>query len=422
MSPGSPGAGRPEGDIQSALAAGRVGDENAEHEAIAEKANSLAPPGEHLFGDLGGAKAVREPAARGFVEIGAVIEGPDPQPGALPVEEEPALVFGAGSREGGGLAVRIAEGQGERCEDVVKDAPRVAGGTGRGQFALETKKTLVERGLLAPGGEEFPLTKRSFQAREHKRLGQGGPEEGAVGEVEGQKGFFAGKRGDKAGRLPGARSGLPGPEGQDIFPANGARFRMQYKSFAPHIEVLGLSIQFIVESFAVMPSVGVKYLARYGMGTILPDGKLQFDPHAWYSLDRWLLLLEGISTEVGSGPLFAIGRKVGTNAPLPPSTQDIRATFGELDRTYHAFHRREGKVMLDPATGLMLEGIGHYRSHPATGQNRIEVVCENPYPCDFDMGIVTGFSQRFQAAIIRHEATAPCRKRGAESCTYVVTW
>ena len=79
-------------------------------------------------------------------------------------------------------------------------------------------------------------------------------------------------------------------------------------------------------------------------------------------------------------------------------------------------------VMFDPATGMMLEGIGHYTAQPA-GDRKIVCIAENPYPCDFDRGLITAMAARFErGARVIHDDTAPCRKKGADSCKFLISW
>ena len=78
--------------------------------------------------------------------------------------------------------------------------------------------------------------------------------------------------------------------------------------------------------------------------------------------------------------------------------------------------------MFDGATGRKSTGIGNYASTEA-GPRKVTLVCDNPYPCDFDRGIITAVAQRFErAARVTHDDHAACRKTGASSCTYHVTW
>ena len=69
--------------------------------------------------------------------------------------------------------------------------------------------------------------------------------------------------------------------------------------------------------------------------------------------------------------------------------------------------------------------IGHY-TFTKTGDKRATMVCRNPYPCDFDRGIVEAMAQRFrpQGSIVKvqHDSTKPCRKSQSDSCTYLVSW
>jgi len=51
------------------------------------------------------------------------------------------------------------------------------------------------------------------------------------------------------------------------------------------------------------------------------------------------------------------------------------------------------------------------------------MVCDDPYPCDYDMGIITSFAKKFdKMATVRHAEHLPCKKKGADSCTYLVKW
>jgi hypothetical protein len=198
---------------------------------------------------------------------------------------------------------------------------------------------------------------------------------------------------------------------------------MEPKAFAG-IEVYGQGIEFAVEGFSLLPSVGVRYLTRFGFGVTGVDGKIKFDTNAWYPLDRWIELFQSITHDVGGNVMFTIGRDAGTKVGLPIDVKDIHGVFGGIDVAYHLFHRRDGRIMFDPLRGRMLDGIGHYHYRPVAGQNRIVEICEGvPYPCDFDRGLYTGFAHRFQPrAQIIHDDSAPCRKRGGDGCSYVVTW
>jgi hypothetical protein len=197
---------------------------------------------------------------------------------------------------------------------------------------------------------------------------------------------------------------------------------MQFRAFEPGIEVFGQALSFLVTGFRILPSTGLGYLARFGFTKLGADGKPTFDVDGWYSHEDWLRCFEAIQKDIGENTVFEIGKNVGANAQYPVPVADLHAGMALLDGGYHFFHRKRGRQMFDPATGQMTEGIGHY-GYKKEGDRRVVSVCNNPYPCAFDHGIVTGVAQRFQPrARVDHDPGASCRKKGADSCTYVITW
>jgi hypothetical protein len=167
----------------------------------------------------------------------------------------------------------------------------------------------------------------------------------------------------------------------------------------------------------------MKYLTKHGLAKNVPGRQPELDRSAWFPLEDWLAAYEGIANEIGVNSLFGIGKSIPENATFPPQVTDIHSALGSIDVAYHMNHRKNGVVMFNPETGAMLEGIGHYKYQPVANENRIVCVCENPYPCDFDRGLVSAMAVRFEPlARAAHDNEAPCRKNGADSCTYVVWW
>jgi hypothetical protein len=198
---------------------------------------------------------------------------------------------------------------------------------------------------------------------------------------------------------------------------------MQYKVFEPGVEVSGDSLGAIVEGFKKYPTVAMKYLTKFGLVKASPGKPPEIDRSGWYRLEDWLSAYEGIANEIGVNSLYGIGKSIPENAKFPPQVNDVHSAIASIDIAYHMNHRKNGEVMFNPETGQMLEGIGHYKYQPVPNENRIVCVCENPYPCDFDRGLVTAMANRFEPlARTAHDNEAPCRKNGADSCTYVVWW
>jgi hypothetical protein len=106
---------------------------------------------------------------------------------------------------------------------------------------------------------------------------------------------------------------------------------------------------------------------------------------------------------------------------FPSSAVDIDSAVRSIDIAYHLNHRRAGRVMYDPATGIMLEGIGHY-AHEKVGVGHILSTCVTPYPCEFDLGIVATMARRFEPRTIVEHVSSECRRQGAQACTYSLRW
>lgn len=82
-----------------------------------------------------------------------------------------------------------------------------------------------------------------------------------------------------------------------------------------------------------------------------------------------------------------------------------------IDFAYHANHRG-GE-------------IGNYRYEKKDEQSGV-IVCTNPYPDEFDKGIITAMCRKFIANITSINVTidpnAPSRTKGGDSTTFLVSW
>jgi hypothetical protein len=196
---------------------------------------------------------------------------------------------------------------------------------------------------------------------------------------------------------------------------------MQFRAFEPGIEVNGQTVWSVVDGFELFKQIPSRILIAEGIGTD-DGGVVRIDPSGWYAQDAWLRAFERIANEVGESKLHGIGLRIPANAKFPPHIKTIEDAVASIDVAYHMNHRKNGRVMFDGATGKMLEGIGHY-GYAKVGERTIRSVCDNPYPCSFDRGIITTMARRFETgATIAHEDREPCRRKGADSCTYTVTW
>ena len=197
---------------------------------------------------------------------------------------------------------------------------------------------------------------------------------------------------------------------------------MQFKPFEPGIDVYGSSLDAIVDAFKLFPSIALKRLVSHGIGNVNARGEVVIDKEGWYPQSSWLAAFEGFAATVGTRALFQIGQNVPKHAIFPPAVNDIFRGIASIDVAYHMNHRKNGKPMFDPSTGQKTKGIGRY-AMMEEGNRKIVSVCENPYPCDFDRGILTAIAVRFErTARVTHDDRAACRKSGMDSCTYQITW
>lgn len=198
---------------------------------------------------------------------------------------------------------------------------------------------------------------------------------------------------------------------------------MRYDQCEPGIEVNGESLGATIDAFKQYPTVVAKYLAKYGLVKVTNGKPEAIDRSAWYPLDKWLAAYQAIAKDVGLNSLYTIGKKIPENAAFPPHLTDIRSALASLDIAYHLNHRKNGILMFDPKTGVMLEGIGHVRAEFQENERRAMLICEMPYPCEFDRGLITALANRFEPmAKTVHDNNAPCRKKGDSNCTYIVSW
>ena len=183
----------------------------------------------------------------------------------------------------------------------------------------------------------------------------------------------------------------------------------EFQSFEPGVEVVGEVVAAFVGGFpSGTQKMGLIILERHG---IKDPG-----PGKFFPLQNFLDAMKEISDSLGPQILTRIGEEISANAILPPDLDSLEKCLESIDIAYHMNHRG-GE-------------IGHYNySYEGIqgGLHRAKMVCPNCYPCAFDRGVIEGFAQRFKPedAIgieVRHDDEEPCRRKGADSCTYIVSW
>lgn len=192
----------------------------------------------------------------------------------------------------------------------------------------------------------------------------------------------------------------------------------QFEAFSPKIEVNGDTILSIVTGMDIFKQKAFEILSRNG---------IEYPKHGfWYSQQACLNALKIIFERLGPNTLFVIGKKLPYSIQWPPLVNNIEKALASIDAAYHMNHRLDGQILYNQQTGVMKEGIGHYGFVKKSECSAI-MNCNNPYPCDFDRGIIEGIARKFKTAdvtdvSVKHDDTKPCRNRGYESCSYLVEW
>jgi hypothetical protein len=189
---------------------------------------------------------------------------------------------------------------------------------------------------------------------------------------------------------------------------------VQFEAIDPRVEVNGETVLAVVAGMGAFRSAALQLLAENGIE--LPE------PGRWYPQQSWLNAFKVIAERVGDATLRSIGRAIPEHAQWPPALESVKDALASIDVAYHLNHRIGKQALFDQ--GTLHEGIGHYRFEDR-GARAAFVVCDNPYPCAFDIGIVESVAERCRAADDRvrvEHADGRCRKDGSAACAYRVSW
>lgn len=176
----------------------------------------------------------------------------------------------------------------------------------------------------------------------------------------------------------------------------------QYVAIDCNVRVSGSAVLSVVEGMEAYRTMALRILKENGI----------VDPEKdkWYPQQAWLDAFRKIAEHIGQETLRAIGEKIPKLALWPPTINEVGEALASIDVAYHLNH--------------FGGEIGHY-SFERTGERSGKVVCDNPYPCAFDFGIVRATASRFAPdgvrPVVKHDPHG-CRKKGGETCTYLVSW
>ncbi|NDJ36911.1 MAG: hypothetical protein GYB64_19850 [Chloroflexi bacterium] len=171
----------------------------------------------------------------------------------------------------------------------------------------------------------------------------------------------------------------------------------QFVAIDPAVEVNGRTI---LATIAGVGPLATQLFTDRGIETI--------DPQGWYSQQMWLDVLKEL-TDRGIAMQLA-GMSIPQNADFPPDIDGIHAALASIDVAYRMNHRG-GE-------------IGSYQ-YEKIGPTHARLICDNPYPSDFDYGIIYQMATVFSppgTSITVERAPAPSRLNGDDTCIYDVMW
>lgn len=170
------------------------------------------------------------------------------------------------------------------------------------------------------------------------------------------------------------------------------------------IEVSGQALMALLSAMRIVQDKAVKLLAGHGIAPVERGG--------WYPLDAVLAAMRTILVQIGPNTMKTVGRHLPDHAPFPSPVDSIEAALRAIDTAYKASHRGTGD-------------IGGYAYTPQ-GNRTGRLVCDNPYPCQMDEGVIETVAERFrpQDSFFVHLTHEPqqCRERGGTHCAYIVRW
>jgi hypothetical protein len=180
---------------------------------------------------------------------------------------------------------------------------------------------------------------------------------------------------------------------------------MNNRVIPSEVQVLGQSIMAMIGGMELLKSRAMKILADNGIP--------QLEPQGWYPMRNALTAIKSIEEKIGPVTMRAVGRKVPEHAKFPPEITTLEQALLSLNVAYQMNHR-----------GQHAGNIGGYRFDTAGHGGRM--VCDNPYPCNFDHGIIEALCERFRpkdSVWVRVEhAPLGCRHKGGSDCTYLISW
>lgn len=175
-----------------------------------------------------------------------------------------------------------------------------------------------------------------------------------------------------------------------------------YKAFSPNVEMYGQTIVGFVAGMGAFTDMAMQLLKKHGISNPQPD--------QWYPQQSYLDAFKEMAAKTGPKTVQQVGKRVIDVAPFPPGIDTLEKALAAVPQSYKMNHRGGN--------------AGGY-SFTKTGERAAKMVCNIPYPDEWDMGVLLGVAAKFapgKVVKIAIDESQPTRKKGADSTTFLISW
>jgi hypothetical protein len=182
---------------------------------------------------------------------------------------------------------------------------------------------------------------------------------------------------------------------------------VSYEAFDGDVEVHGRTILAVVDDALARFSETYRRTARDALAA---NGIEEPSDEEWYPQQAWLNTFEALAAELEPHILDRLGEQIPDVAPWPSDPSTVEEGLRSIDDAYRRNHRGGD--------------IGRYEVDPVDDRTAT-VTCLNPYPCEFDRGLIRSVAQRYapvESFVFVEERGETCRRDGDDACVYTVSW
>jgi hypothetical protein len=180
-----------------------------------------------------------------------------------------------------------------------------------------------------------------------------------------------------------------------------------YRAFDENVEVHGQTILAVVDDALARFADAYRERARRALAA---NGIEEPSPDEWYPQQAWLDTFAAIAADLEPHILDRLGEQLPDAADWPTDPSTVEAGLRSIDDAYQRNHRG-GE-------------IGSYDC-VAVDDRTATVTCRNPYPCEFDRGLIRAVAREhapIESFVFVEERGDRCRRDGDDACVYAVSW